>query len=393
MIPALSLAAVTLGSGIFTWLMLHLSLIPWRRSIGQHWTERARLLWPARYSAVWISLAVVVLAYLACDAAGIELPLLQIGAGVIVGLLLGTFPFSREIEANCTFPLWARQTFWTLALRLGPFVILLGLAVKMPEEMDLSAWWLGGFGFLAAAFINSCVWLPLFSQKNTKSESLAQMAGRLNRIAAEATETTGVKPRYVWVAQSTMSNAFALPFIRSVAFTSTAMEALEDDGIRAIMIHEYEHLREPWTVALARLVGSLSYFVFLFVNPVIHAWGLNGLFVLFAAFFIIRQLVSVLQRRMEVRADHAASGSTENSPVYATALEALYRAGNIPAVTPGRHPTHPHLYDRMVAAGVTPDYPRPAAPARFSWPGLLCLAIAVGGFVLLVSGWGQDVEL
>ena len=31
----------------------------------------------------------------------------------------------------------------------------------------------------------------------------------------------------------------------------------------------------------------------------------------------------------------------------------------------GKRTVHPSLYDRMIAAGVTPDYPRPAPPSRF----------------------------
>jgi hypothetical protein len=35
----------------------------------------------------------------------------------------------------------------------------------------------------------------------------------------------------------------------------------------------------------------------------------------------------------------------------------------------GNNMVHPHLYDRMLAAGVTPDYPRPQPPGRMAWPG------------------------
>ncbi|MBL9172320.1 MAG: hypothetical protein JNL10_02195 [Verrucomicrobiales bacterium] len=53
------------------------------------------------------------------------------------------------------------------------------------------------------------------------------------------------------------------------------------------------------------------------------------------------------------------------------------------------HQTHPHLYDRMLAAGVTPDYPRPEKPSRLTLPGWICLALLMGTFVLR---WVHDAS-
>ena len=38
-------------------------------------------------------------------------------------------------------------------------------------------------------------------------------------------------------------------------------------------------------------------------------------------------------------------------------------------VNPSKRQTHPHLYDRLLAAGVEPDYPRPAAPETIATHG------------------------
>jgi hypothetical protein len=66
---------------------------------------------------------------------------------------------------------------------------------------------------------------------------------------------------------------------------------------------------------------------------------------------------------MEQRADATATRHQADPGQYARALEAIYRSSAIPAVLWGRG-THPHLYDRLVAAGVEPDFPRPKAPSR-----------------------------
>jgi hypothetical protein len=42
----------------------------------------------------------------------------------------------------------------------------------------------------------------------------------------------------------------------------------------------------------------------------------------------------------------------------------MYEGNLVPAVLRGRRLTHPHLYDRLVAAGLAPAYPRPAPPSE-----------------------------
>ncbi len=66
-------------------------------------------------------------------------------------------------------------------------------------------------------------------------------------------------------------------------------------------------------------------------------------------------------------------------------LEKLYETGGISVVLRSSGGTHPELYDRMVRAGVPPDYPRPAVPSQGSYYlGLLMLTIGAiaGGFGL-----------
>jgi hypothetical protein len=67
---------------------------------------------------------------------------------------------------------------------------------------------------------------------------------------------------------------------------------------------------------------------------------------------------------MEVRADLFGSSVYEDKSIYARALAKLYQANEMPAVMPRKRMPNPHLYDRMVVAGVTPDFPRPDRPAR-----------------------------
>lgn len=82
---------------------------------------------------------------------------------------------------------------------------------------------------------------------------------------------------------------------------------------------------------------------------------------------------------MEKRADRIAIENQADPAVYARALERLYQTNQMPAVMPPRmERPHPDLYDRMLDAGVTPDFPKPAPPKKQSWTTLLLLAGFVG---------------
>lgn len=46
--------------------------------------------------------------------------------------------------------------------------------------------------------------------------------------------------------------------------------------------------------------------------------------------------------------------------------------------------THPRLYDRILAAGVTPDFPKPAAASSMAWNGVIFSALAGIMFAVFV---------
>jgi hypothetical protein len=52
------------------------------------------------------------------------------------------------------------------------------------------------------------------------------------------------------------------------------------------------------------------------------------------------------------------------------------------AVMPRKRMPHPHLYDRLVIAGITPDFPRPKPPARWgSKVAMLLIVLNMVGFL------------
>ncbi len=156
-----------------------------------------------------------------------------------------------------------------------------------------------------------------------------------------------------------------------------ALDHLEDRDLDAILAHELGHLREPCGVVLLRTAVT----VFVPVALVIFPWVLQlssnwGWLALWLFVIAVMVLYRRLQRSLERRAD--ATGHAV-SPNYAAALEKLYRTNFTPAVL-RRTATHPDLFDRMLAAGVTPAWPRPQAPPSLLPVVMVLLAMAATAF-------------
>ena len=370
-----------LGAALLTALVMHLSLFSWRRSVGAHWTERARLLWQARRTltaATCASLAVAVLAWIGFfpEEDGRWWLL-----GTILGVILGSYPSAQEIEPRYTFPVWLEQTAWTIVVQFSVLGIFLWLLFTMPEELRAVDWLRAAGGLLLVVAIQTGIWIPLVAKLFPKHHT---EEARLDRLVAQATAITGIKSRHTWLAITPVANAAALPHVRGLVVTTRLMEILSDDELHAILMHEMAHLRESLAVQLARLAGSLCWMAAIFLPPVSHSFGILGVLLLLGGIVLAMRLSRALAHRLEHHADTAAIEAVVDPATYAGALEKLYQANQVPAVMRGRM-VHPHLYDRMLKAGATPAYPRPAAPGPMAWPGwavlLLPLALIMWAIV------------
>ena len=90
--------------------------------------------------------------------------------------------------------------------------------------------------------------------------------------------------------------------------------------------------------------------------------------------------------RWSKRADALSSANEGESGTYARALEHLYQLNLVPAVVRQKHAVHPHLYDRLLAAGVVPAYPRPSPPSRWRAPAVIFAMFLCG--TIYMFGWG-----
>lgn len=100
-------------------LVMHLSLGPWRRSVGAHWTERARLLWQARQAQIVASFGLIFSVFMVWAVMFPEESGLVGLAFVIIGAVAGGYPAAREIEPLYSFRVWLNQTLWSLVMQAG----------------------------------------------------------------------------------------------------------------------------------------------------------------------------------------------------------------------------------------------------------------------------------
>jgi hypothetical protein len=185
-----------------------------------------------------------------------------------------------------------------------------------------------------------------------------------------------VPVRGVYLARVSVAQAFALPMTRELLFTQRLLDLLTDDEVAAVCAHELGHLTESSSVLWARMIQSLAIFPWVFLNPLMHAFGVNAVFGLSIFMVGVPTVVRRLARKMESRADGIAKANEGDAGTYARALLRLYEDNLAPAALAKKSGTHPDLYDRLLAAGMTPDFPRPAPAKSMAWNGWVVVLLA-----------------
>lgn len=296
----------------------------------------------------------------------------------MAGTILGGYWLDREIYMELDFRRWCNQVLTLWSLRFGGWMALLTGGLLMPAEPGWQMWlvtgaWLGFHALnMQGFFIRSLRWVNILRPAGARLHGIVDVvAGRMR-----------IQPGTTWEISSVLANAAALPTTRELFFTSRLLELCTDEEVAGICAHELAHLSESKVVRVGRLLGSLMFCPLLFLKPCAIHFGVSGVAVLELVLILMMFFYRWLSRRMEKRADALAAKEQVSDGVYARALEKLYQANQMPAVMTGNRRTHPHLYDRMLAAGITPDYPRPAPPGRITLAGWL---IIIGIVIMAVA--------
>jgi Zn-dependent protease with chaperone function len=174
--------------------------------------------------------------------------------------------------------------------------------------------------------------------------------------------------------------AFALPLQRSVLLTRKLVSLLSPEELRTVVDHELGHLGEPRGVLIGRIIGAMAFVPLPFLGVAADWHGIRGIAACYVAWMVIAFGSKRLARSMELRADHFAIESDQpgTAKIYASALEKIYSENLVPASGLARSQAHPDLYDRMLAAGIQPDFPRPAKPAYAHWTVLIWILLVFG---------------
>lgn len=349
--------------------MCRLALRPWLASEAEHWTERARRFHLFRKAASHCLLGCVAVAVICrMDYFRKEVSTAVVLWSVFLGCIVSAYWIARIHQPRMTLKAYVTQTFWTVGVMFALIAPIVWVILATSPDLVEGDWLRIGVAFLVFFVIHTGVWLLIMPGRDKHSAT-----PRLVALATEVSRQSEMKPVRAWVIESFAANAFALFYLRSVVVTSRAMEVLDDDELRTILRHEMAHLRESLPVRAVRFIGIMPVFALAFIKPAVHHYHAVGLFVVCGGILLSRRLISLVARKMEERADRMSVTADGDGPVYARALEKLYEANRMPAVLRGRQ-IHPHLYDRMVAAGVTPDYPRPEPPERFHWSAVIGIA-------------------
>jgi Zn-dependent protease with chaperone function len=361
-------ALAFLMSVLCAWLSAAVALWPLRKGQPASWPERARLTFPAhRVSGLNVFLLPVIFAAFSTVYAG---PLSRVHPALAAVLssaasLLGASIVRRWVERRLGRTpdtlLYRIRGAAALLLVLIPHVfVTLMFALLMPDTLSATA---GILLVPCALLLAGCSWgggLLL-----ARVLGLARPASaRTTAVVQAAAERTGIRPKATFEMVSSMVNALALPLPQWLVFTDAALRKLSDEELAAICAHELGHLSEPAAVRIARATGMLFCLVVAAVRPITGSFGLPVFFGIIALCFVGVLGLRRMGRRMEERADAIGHAHEAGTGAYARVLERMYEYNRIPVVLGSRSGVHPELYDRLVAAGVPPAYPRPAPPSR-----------------------------
>lgn len=364
------LPVTAIGLATLNWF----ALSPWRQHRHEHWTEQSRRLWPARVSAhaaTWVAplIAIFTLALVSPD-----IPLGSLfGAGLagMVGARAGSWPFDRAIFPRLGWSELLRQSAISLCLHLLLWVVFAAIALAMPDRFGWSTLGLGGGALTLQLFWSRAGWLRI----GRRLGLFVPASERLRLVVDNVSDRTGIACRAIWIMRTGTCQALALPLSRELVFSDRMLEVLSDEEIAAICAHELGHLAESRGTLVLRLVRAAAFLPWIFLHPLLHTFGLAGLYLPMAIMVLVPRGTAAALRRFETRADAMATNHESDTGVYARALLRLSEDNLTPVVLPGKGATHPHVYDRVTTAGLTPDFPRPKAPAAMSWHGFLLSGI------------------
>lgn len=370
---SLSNAGLFLGTAIassgiayvWTWLVSRPVVHHLRHRQEVHWTETARLIHP-HLEAVGIVVAGLPGALALAVHFGLHHGLASsIGIGLLahIGACLGTRPMGSALRP--ADPLDIKQLL--LSPSRHPVIIYGLILLIMPSQL--------GPGAIALFLL--CVGWSLF--KVIRPMGMLRLAhgfspapANISRIAHDWANRMGATLRGIWIAETSEAGAWAFCVSREILLTRGIVRQLSEAELESILIHEMEHLRESPKQVLGRVIGSIYWLPILLLKPIHGSQSMVGFFLIVLWLVALPRLLGRMATRMEIKADGASANS--NPATLARALIRIHESNLIPASMKPNSP-HPCLYDRLLAIGITPDFPRPKNPAGMPAGAIISLVL------------------
>lgn len=202
----------------------------------------------------------------------------------------------------------------------------------------------------------------------------------LAALVRETAEHARVPLHRVSVWRWRTANAITFPHKREIALTVRLVEVLDDEELRGLVVHQLARLTEPRRMFLVRVCMTIAPLGLLLVRPMAATHGALAVVAVVASVVAVFVVGARASHRAERVAD-AATHREDASLAYARALSKIHEDRLLPAVTSRGTKSHHDLYERMLAAGVTPDFPRPPAPDTKTRPGVFVVLVLTLAFI------------
>lgn len=351
-----------------SWLLRPLSRLP----SASHWSERARLGFPARTRLVsWAMTSTTLVAMAWVLWLGRLTPIgvaIAPSVAMLVATTLAVSRIGRIVAPDRPRVTW-RGVLGLFALGPGSFVVLAVACVVASERFEART-----VGAVVLAAVSALAWASgAPAALATRIGLFREPSSEIAALVARSAERVGVESPPVSIAELPMANAFALVPAHRLLITRAVIDQLSGDALVTLVEHELAHFREPRALRVARLVSSLALVPIALVRPAYGAWGLSGL----AAIGVVTSLSVLLLARVRHHLERRSDTPDARGVAYAHVLERIHELNGVPAVMRGVFAKDGSLYDRMLAAGAAPSFARPEPPPRLLVPLLSCFALAL----------------
>jgi Zn-dependent protease with chaperone function len=338
-----------------------------REAAKVEWPEDARLLWPFFGSVSWAPelfsrvLMAPLLVYAVVEPNGLVWPVL---IGWLAAWYAGFFPLYFRAEKlwkfERRFPLWPEVGEGVLLY--SGYIVIAGVMLTMqePEWSWRTAAVVAG-GLVAFAGWNSTVatWKDILKKRHLP------VPERLREIVSTAAGDLNVPVPGILMIALNQPHAEAYPAAHMIGFTPSLVELLDDAELAWVARHEIAHLTEPVPATALRHLRVAVYLPLFLLRPL--AASLEPFWAAVIAIGWIQlgsRAWADFSRNLERRAD--ANAGERNPAAAGRALEKLHRSIRSPAVMEDPS-THPDLWCRLTALGITPEWPKPEAVRYADW--------------------------